>query len=118
MFLELCRRHATPSRVDFTMPSIAALEQLLAKEPNDPFILYGLANEHAKAGDTDLAVGYFDRCLAADPSYCYAYYHKARALHAAGRTPAALESIEAGIIAAARDAHARAELEALRDELS
>jgi tetratricopeptide (TPR) repeat protein len=101
------------------MPSIEQLEKLLAAEPDDPFVLYGLANEYAKARRTDLAVEFFDRCLAADPAYCYAYYHKARALDAAGRHEQALAAINAGLAAAkqAGDGHAASELQSLADEL-
>lgn len=101
------------------MPSIADLEKLLAAEPGDPFVLYGLANEYAKQKDTTRAVEFFDRCLTADPAYCYAYYHKARALHAAGRKDEALAAIGAGIAAAksAKDSHALSELQSLRDEI-
>ncbi len=101
------------------MPSIPQLETLLRAEPNDPFLLYGLAQEHAKAGDTAHAIEFYDRCIAADPAYCYAYYHKAVALKAATRIPEALAAIEAGLAAskAAKDSHAMSELQALRDDL-
>jgi len=96
------------------------LTRLLQQDPNDPFVLYGIAQEHAAAGDYDQAVAFFDRCLAADPSYCYAYYHKARALEAAGRAGEALAVAREGINAAraAGDAKALGELTALADELS
>lgn len=101
------------------MPSIADLQRLLDKSPNDPDLLYGLAMEHSKAGRTDDACAHFDRCLAADPAYCYAYYHKARALESAGRIPDALATLRAGLAAAkaARDNHALSELSAYLDEL-
>ena len=66
------------------MPSIPDLQRLLEKDPKDPFLLYGLAQEYAKAGDVAKAVEYYDRCLAADPLYCYAYFHKARVQQALG----------------------------------
>lgn len=101
------------------MPSIEQLERLLAADPADTFVLYGLAQEHAKAGRVDTAVEYFDRCLAVDPGYCYAYYHKARVLAAAGRAAAALDVLKAGMETAqkAGDAHALSEMEALVDEV-
>ena len=110
---------APPTPLGFPMPSIADLEKLLAQEPNDPFVLYGLANEYAKARETDKAVIFYDRCVAADPAYSYAYYHKARALEAAGRKAEALASITAGIAAATKagDQHAVSELQSLRDEI-
>ena len=30
------------------MPTVAQLEDLLAESPDDPFLLYGIAQEHAK----------------------------------------------------------------------
>ena len=95
---------------------------MLAADPNDAFVLYGLAQEHAKAGGIDghtRAVEFYDRCLAADPLYCYAYFHKARSLAAVGARAAALETLRLGVAASQRagDRHAQSELSALRDEL-
>jgi tetratricopeptide (TPR) repeat protein len=105
--------------LQYGMPSIAQLEKLLATDPHDPFVLYGLAQKYAKAGQTQMAVAFYDRCLQADPAYCYAYYHKARALSAAGDMHAAGETIQAGILAAKnhKDSQALGELSALADEL-
>ncbi|MEL7472158.1 MAG: tetratricopeptide repeat protein [Planctomycetota bacterium] len=94
------------------MPTIEQLERALAADPEDAFILYGLAQEHAKAGHTDDALAFFDRCLQSDPSYCYAYYHKAKALEAAGRADEAITVLQAGADAASehRDAKAQSEI--------
>lgn len=101
------------------MPSIEQLQQLLQNEPNDPFLLYGIAQEHFKAGRLDDAVAWFDRTLGADPDHAYAYFHKARALQAAGRTAGAVTTLHAGVAAAkaARDLKALSELNAYLDEL-
>lgn len=101
------------------MPTIEALEALLAKSPNDADLLYGLAMEHAKAGRTDVACGLFDRCLAADPAYCYAYFHKARTLQAAERDADAAACLRAGLDAATRagDRQAISEISGYLDEL-
>lgn len=102
------------------MPSIADLERLLARDPSDPDLLYGLAMEHAKAGRTDTACAFFDQCLAADPAYCYAYFHKARALEAAERSPEAAIVLRAGLEAAKRagDRQAISEITGYLDELA
>jgi tetratricopeptide (TPR) repeat protein len=102
------------------MPSIEQLEQLLHADPNDAFVLYGLAQEHAKRRLTDQAIQYFDRCLVSDPGYCYAYYHKARVLQQAGRIEEALATVAAGMDAARRvkDSHALSELTSFQDELA
>ena len=102
------------------MPTIAQLKALLADAPNDTFLLYGLAIEHAKAGQTDEACTLYDRVIALDPHYCYAYYHKAKALEADDRVDEALQTVRAGAEAAkeANDAQAMNELAALLDELT
>ena len=102
------------------MPSIADLERLLAADPKDAFLLYGMAQEHARAGRGSEALGWYDRCLAADPGYCYAYFHKARTLQALGRVPDAIATLKAGAVAARRagDGHAASEIAAYLDELS
>lgn len=102
------------------MPTIAQLESMLEKTPDDTFLIYGLAQEHAKAGDTDRACTLYDRVIELDPHYCYAYYHKAKALEADDRTSEALETARAGATAAreANDTQAINELAALLDELT
>jgi len=101
------------------MPSIEQLEKLLAATPDDPFLLYGLAQEHAKRRDVPRSLELFDRCLAADAAYCYAYFHKARVLHEAGRTAEAAQVLRQGAAAAkqAGDGHALAEISGFLDEI-
>jgi tetratricopeptide (TPR) repeat protein len=102
------------------MPSLAQLHKLLAAEPNDPFLLYGLAQEHARLGNHTEALQWYDRCLVADPRYAYAYFHKARSQEALGDTPAAVETLRAGVQAAraAGDQHAQSEISGYLDELT
>ena len=103
------------------MPSarLAQLERLLAADPHDPFVLYGLAQEHAKAGNIAEALSFFDRCIAADTDYLYAYYHKAKVLADADRAPEAIAVLRAGIprATARQDSKALSELRALLDSL-
>lgn len=100
------------------MPTVAQLEDLLAESPDDPFLLYGIAQEHAKAGRHEVAITFYDRCLAIDPQYCYAYYHKAKSLDSLERQAEATGVLEAGIEQAKSldDAHAEAELTTLLEE--
>jgi tetratricopeptide (TPR) repeat protein len=102
------------------MPSIADLEKLLAADPSDPFVLYGLAQEYAKARDYPKAIDLYDRCLGADPNYCYAYYHKAKAQEAAGDRAGTMKTLQAGLVACRRagDGHAQSEIAAYLDELT
>lgn len=101
------------------MPSIDALQKLLEQDPADAFVLYGLAHEYAKLSQHDTAVGYYDRCIASDAGYCYAYYHKARSQQSMGKVNDARKTINAGIKAAkkAGDDHAEYELRALMEGL-
>lgn len=101
------------------MPSIQQLTKLLEAEPNDPFLLYGIAQEHLRLGDFDQAVAWFDRTIAADPAHGYAYFHKARAHEQAGRTAHAAETVRAGIAVARSvgDQKAWSELSGYLDEL-
>lgn len=101
------------------MPSIEQLTRLLGAEPNDPFLLYAIAQEHTRLGDYDQAVAWFDRTIAADPAHGYAYFHKARAHEKAGRTTEAVETVRAGIAVAraAGDQKAWSELQGYLDEL-
>ncbi len=102
------------------MSRLEKLTKLLAADPQDAFVLYALAQEHAGAGDAPKAVEFFDRCIAADPRHAYAHYHKAKVLDDMGDRPAALAAIANGLDAArsANDPKAASELEALLDELS
>jgi tetratricopeptide (TPR) repeat protein len=101
------------------MPSIEQLTRLLEAEPNDPFLLYGIAQEHLKAGDFDTAVAWFDRTIAADPAHAYAYFHKARAQEEAGRRDDAVATLRAGVqvARAGGDQKAWSELAGFLDEL-
>jgi len=106
------------------MPTVEQLEKLLRLDPEDTFVLYGLAQAHAKEGRHGEAVGFYDRCLAMDPHYCYAYYHKARSQEAMGELTEAAATLEAGreVSKAAGEDKAWREtseyLETIRDALS
>ena len=87
---------------------------MLAREPNDTFLLYGIALEHKKAGEHAPALEYFDRVIQLDPGYCYAYHQKGLVFESIGDLDAAKASYRAGIEAARTkgDAHAQGEIEA------
>ena len=96
------------------MPTVEQLERLEALDPEDPFVPYALALEHAKSGEHARALEAFDRCLALDSDYLYAYFHKARSLEAAGRPSDAMAVLRDGAerAQAAGDAKARSEISA------
>lgn len=99
---------------------LAKLQRLLALDERDTFTLYALAQELAKQGDHPAAINFFDRTLAVDPHYHYAYFFKARSQQALGDLAAARATVAAGIQAAqhAGDAKALSELSNLQIELA
>ncbi len=102
------------------MSRIDQLKKLLDADPGDAFCLYGLAQEHLKLGEAETALEYFDRTIAADHTYTYAYYHKARAQQALDRHAEARETCRAGLAVAegVKDEKAAAELRDLLAMLS
>jgi tetratricopeptide (TPR) repeat protein len=96
------------------------LQTLLQRDPNDVFCLYGMAMEYAKLDDHAQAIQWFDRVIAADPSYLYAYFHKARSQDAAGDTAGAVQTLQVGLerAKAAGDGKAASEIAGLLDEYS
>jgi Tfp pilus assembly protein PilF len=97
-----------------TTQRMRQLEQMLQRQPDDPFLLYGMAMEFKKADQPRQALDYFDRVLRRDPNYCYAYYQRAQVHESLGDVDAAKRSLREGVEAADRagDGHARQEIEA------
>ena len=95
------------------------LFSMLERQPGDAFLLYGIGMEYKKLDDLPRAIEFFNKVLAVDPGYCYAYYQRAQVQEQAGDVPAARRSYDEGIAAADRvgDAHARSELEGARQML-
>ena len=87
---------------------------MLERDPNDAFLLYGIALEHKKLGDTAAAIEFLDRVISLDPGYCYAYHQKGLTLESTGEMDAAKAAYRTGIETAKRtgDAHAEQEIEA------
>lgn len=101
------------------MPSLEQLQKLLVADPTDAFVPYAMAMEHVKLGQLVTALDYFDRCLALDSSYCYAYFHKAQVQKTLGDRLGAKASLVQGVAAAkkAQDQKALGEIQGLLDEL-
>lgn len=99
---------------------LAKLMKILQADPADAFVLYGVAQEHAKAGNHAEAVVFYDKVLAVDPLYCYAYFHKSRSQQADGDLAGARQTALAGVQAAhkAGDSKALNELTGLQIELA
>ncbi len=79
---------------------LAQLTKLHQADPTDPFCTYGIALEHAKAGDHEKALTWLDKTLRIDPHYGYAYYQKGKILSEMGREEQARELLRQGIATA------------------
>ncbi|MGH7224888.1 MAG: hypothetical protein ACRELF_16820, partial [Gemmataceae bacterium] len=55
------------------------LEEMLAEEPNDPFLHYGLAMEYVSAGEDRTAVERFQKLLAVAADYVPGYLQAGQA---------------------------------------
>ena len=98
-------------------PRMAQIEALLADDPDDAFLRYGLAMEHASAGDDAECVAVLRDLItrtAANP-YVPAFLQCGQALVRLDRTDEACEVLRAGIGAAARagDTHAQGDMQGL-----
>lgn len=100
-------------------PRLAQLQKLHAADPRDPFLTYGIALEHAKAGSHDEAITWLDATLAIDRLYCYAYFQKAKMLDEKGENDAAKAVLQEGMKAAkeAGDEHAASEIATLLESM-
>jgi tetratricopeptide (TPR) repeat protein len=95
---------------------IDVLKQLLAHDPSSTFARYGLAMEYVNVGQLEAAVAEFEAILRDEPSYGAAYFHGGQTLEKLGRLDDARDFYRRGV-AAARDPHARSELQAALDIL-
>jgi tetratricopeptide (TPR) repeat protein len=95
------------------------LEELLALDPDDSFVRYGLAMEHVSAGQDSEAVRYLRELLARDPDYVPAYLQAGRALIRLGEDDDAREILRTGIAVATRsqDDHAAGEMTGFLESL-
>lgn len=101
------------------MDRISRLHKILEAEPGDPFTLYSLGQEHAKLGDHEAAVGFYERCIEADASVHYAYFHMARSLESLDELGRAVDALRSGLERARVDGDMKAasELSAYLDQI-
>ncbi|MEM1115917.1 MAG: tetratricopeptide repeat protein [Bacteroidota bacterium] len=95
------------------MDRLAALQEFLRDDPDDPFTRFALAQEHAKRGDDEAALGFYEALVRDRPDYVGTYYHLGGLYRTLGRDDDARATFRAGVAAAteAGDTHARAELQ-------
>ena len=102
------------------MDKIAALNEILQLDPTNAFARYGLAMEHVSQSNIEAALSEFNTLIGHNPDYVPAYQMSAQTLAKSGQTEAALTRLHEGIAAANRtgNAHALAEMEAMREDLA
>ncbi len=116
--VRLGRREIT--RVVFIMKNQERLDKLLKMiqtEPDDAFCLYAIAQEYGQLGELDTAISYYDRVIASDPHYHYAYFHKAKAMEKIGKGAEIKPVLEEGYRLAQEDGEQQA-ISELRDYIA
>jgi predicted Zn-dependent protease len=95
------------------------IQEMLAEDPSDPFLRYGLAMDFAGAGEQEEAARCFRDLLRDSPDYIAGYLQAARVLHQLGRDEEARAVARTGVAAARNkgDEHAAGELEFFLDDL-
>lgn len=104
-------------------PRMAQIEAMLADDPEDAFLRYGLAMEHASAGDDAACVevlrDLIARTAAAAP-YVPAYLQAGQALVRLDRLEEATAVLRDGAAVAGKvgDTHAQGEMQGLLDSIT
>ena len=95
------------------------LKQLLEEDPNDDFLLFAIAKEYEKIGDTNRAFSYYEQLQIKNPKYLGTYYHLGMLHQEEAQLEKALEIFKLGIQEAMdqKDLHALAELQNAKTNL-
>ena len=98
---------------------LESLKSLVAQNPQDSFLRYGLALEYRNGGDLESAMREFQALMEANPDYSATYFHAGQTLERLGRPGEARAVYERGIEVTTRkgDQHARSELQGALDML-
>jgi thioredoxin-like negative regulator of GroEL len=93
---------------------MAQIEALLADDPTDAFLRYGLAMEHVSVGDDATAAEHLRR-LCADSTYVPAFLQAGQVLNRLNRPDEAADVLRRGIAIARQqgDSHAEGEMAGL-----
>lgn len=96
------------------------LRRLYDADPSDADVCYMIAQELGKGGEHAQAIEWYDRCLAADGAYCYAYFFKAISQNETGDRPGAVVTLNQGLVHARASGHPKSisELTALLEQMS
>ncbi|MBL8800251.1 MAG: tetratricopeptide repeat protein [Planctomycetia bacterium] len=95
------------------------LEAMLAEDPNDAFLGYGLAMDHVSAGDDAGAIVCFQTLLERNPDYVPGWQQLGQTLARLGREAEARDAWRQGIDQARRQGndHAAHEMQGMLDAL-
>jgi Flp pilus assembly protein TadD len=95
------------------------LEAMLAEDPKDPFLHYGLAMEHLSAGDDRKAVEVFRGLTELAPDYVPAYMQMGQALLRLGQADEARTVWQRGVVEAHKQGndHASGEMQGMIEML-
>jgi hypothetical protein len=100
---------------------MAQIEAMLAEDPDDAFLRYGLAMEHASAGDDSTSVEVLRDLIArtSPKPYIPAFLMAGQALVRLDRIPDACTILREGIASAAKagDTHAQGEMQGLLESI-
>jgi tetratricopeptide (TPR) repeat protein len=89
------------------------LKALLMDSPDEPFLLFALAQEYSKMGDVVNALSGYERLLSVAPGYSGTYYHLGKLYENLGRKEDATRVYKRGmeITRGKNELHAYAELQ-------
>ncbi|HEV3263394.1 MAG TPA: hypothetical protein VG013_41550 [Gemmataceae bacterium] len=89
------------------------IQDMLADDPSDPFLHYGLGMEHISDGADEEAVRCFQELFRVAPDYVPAYLQAGQALTRLGRPAEARDAFSRGIAVARKqgDQHAAEEMQ-------
>ena len=95
------------------------LEVLLAAKPQDAFLRYGIAMEHAREGRPDEAVAWLEKLIVDQPDYVPAYFQSGQILIRQGDNQRATDLLRRGILQARAQSnpHAAEEMSALLNQI-
>jgi predicted Zn-dependent protease len=96
------------------------LQEMLAEQPDDAFLHYGLAMEYVSEGNDEEAVKTFRALCRTSPDYVPAYHQAGQALVRLGRPQEASAMLGEGVAAARRqgDQHAAEEMQGLLEQIA
>jgi tetratricopeptide (TPR) repeat protein len=101
------------------MDRLAQLNTFLKESPDDPFLLYAIAQEYISKGEDDKAEINFKTLLDNHPNYIATYYHYGKLKERANRKEEAMELYRMGIDKAksVKEQHSLSELQSALLEL-